>query len=101
LHKSLFKGFIAGSSVVNADAVFSNLTQKQVDALLVSYNHGYYRIPRKSSLSSIARNRRVARTTFEEHLRKAENKLVTNLIPYLRLFERTLQAGKSTVEERL
>jgi len=28
----------------------------------------------------------VSRTTFEEHLRKAENRVVTALIPYLQLF---------------
>lgn len=93
LRKSLFKGFIVNSSVVNVDAVFSVLTQKQINALLTSYDHGYYKLPRKSSLTTIAKKRRIARTTFEEHLRKAENKLVTNLVPYLRLFERTSREG--------
>ncbi len=94
LRKSLFKGFLVNSSAVNVDAVFSVLTQKQIDALLTSYDHGYYKLPRESSLTTIAKNRRIARTTFEEHLRKAENKLVTNLIPYLRLFERTSRGRK-------
>jgi hypothetical protein len=28
----------------------------------------------------------VSRSTYEEHLRKAENRIVGNLIPYLQLF---------------
>jgi hypothetical protein len=87
LRKSTFNGFLANSLAVNADAIFSSLTQKQIDALFISYDHGYYKIPRKASLTTITKNRRIPRTTFEEHLRKAENKLVTGLIPYLRLFE--------------
>ena len=87
LRKSTFNGFLANSLALNTDAVFSSLTQKQIDALFVSYDHGYYRIPRKASLTTIAKNRRIPRTTFEEHLRKAENKIVTGLMPYMRIFE--------------
>jgi len=81
-----FDGFIASSLTLTADALFSELTEKQMEALLTAYNHGYYRVPRKANIKTIAGKRRVPRTTFEEHLRKAENKLITGLIPYLQLF---------------
>jgi predicted DNA binding protein len=87
LLKSTFNGFLVNSLALNADAVFSNLTGKQREALLISYDHGYYKMPRKASLTAIAKTRRIPRTTFEEHLKKAENKIVAGLIPYLRLFE--------------
>jgi len=87
LRKVPFDGFIASSLTLTADALFSSLTEKQIDALLASFNSGYYNLPRKIPLTLIARKRRVPRTTFEEHLRKAENKLVAGLIPYLQLFK--------------
>jgi len=86
LRKVPFDGFIAGSLTLTADALFSGLTEKQIDALLTSFHNGYYNIPRKIPLTLIAKKKRAARTTFEEHLRKAENKIVTSLIPYLQLF---------------
>jgi hypothetical protein len=88
LRKVPFDGFIAGSLTLTADALFSDLTEKQTDALLSAAGNGYYRLPRKFPLTMIAKRKRVARTTFEEHLRKAENKIVTGLVPYLELFRR-------------
>ena len=106
LHKSPFTGFIANSLTMTAEAIFSDLTQKQLDALLTSHNKGYYRLPRKSNLTAIAHGRHIPRTSFEEHLRKAENKLITNLMPYLKLFEqipleKRKRFGKAHVEELL
>jgi len=89
LRKVPFDGFIAGSLTLTADALFSDLTEKQMDALMSAHSNGYYRLPRKLPLTMIAKKKRILRTAFEEHLRKAENKIVTGLIPYLQLFTRT------------
>jgi predicted DNA binding protein len=86
IRKVPFGGHIAGSLTLTADALFSGLTEKQVDALLNAYSHGYYRLPRSTDVQTMARNRRVPRTTFQEHLKKAENKLVASLVPYLTLY---------------
>lgn len=91
LSKLPFKGSIASSLALTTDLLFSQLTAKQTEALLTSYYRGYYKIPRTTSLASIAKNRHVPRTTFEEHLRKAENKLMRRLIPYLELSRKALQ----------
>jgi len=88
LRKVPFDGFIAGSLTLTADALFSDLTEKQMDALMSAHSNGYYRLPRKLPLTMIAKRKRVARTTFEEHLRKAENKIVNGLVPYLEMFRR-------------
>jgi len=73
---------------LTADALFSDLTEKQMDALLTAYSHGYYRLPRKSDIQTIASRKRVPRTTFQEHLKKAENKLVVSLVPYIQLYKK-------------
>jgi predicted DNA binding protein len=86
LHKVAFDGFIANSLTLTADALFSDLTRKQMDALLTAYGSGYYSLPRKANVKDIADKKRVPRTTYQEHLKKAENKLVASLIPYIQLF---------------
>jgi len=96
LRKNPFEGAIAGSVAITVNSLFANLTKKQIEALLTSYSMGYYQMPRKANASSIATARHVPRTTFEEHLKKAENKLVANLVPYLQLFQQSI--GKEIVE---
>jgi hypothetical protein len=88
VRKVPFDGFIASSLTLTADALFSHLTEKQIDALLTAYSHGYYRLPRKTDVQTIASKKRVPRTTFQEHLKKAENKLVSSVIPYIQLYKR-------------
>lgn len=86
LRKVPFDGFIASSLTLTADALFSDLTEKQIDALLTAYRHGYYNLPRDADVQTIAIKERVPRTTFQEHLKKAENKVVRGLVPYMQLF---------------
>lgn len=87
LRKVPFNGFLASSLTLTADALFSDLTDKQIDALLTAYGHGYYKLPRKTDVKTIASKKQVPRTTFQEHLKKAENKLVAALVPYIQLFK--------------
>jgi len=86
LRKVPFDGFIASSLTLTADALFSNLTEKQIEAMLTAYRHGYYNLPRNSDVQTIAAKEKVPRTTFQEHLKKAENKIVAALVPYIQLF---------------
>ena len=86
LRKVPFDGFIASSLTLTADALFSDLTEKQMDALLIAHKHGYYVLPRRADVQTIAAKEHVPRTTFQEHLKKAENKLVGALVPYMELF---------------
>lgn len=88
LRKVDFDGSIASSLTLTADVLFSELTEKQMDALLTAYSNGYYSLPRKANVKDIASRKRVSRTTYQEHLKKAENKLVASLVPYVQLFRR-------------
>ena len=98
LRKTDFDGFIAGSLNLTADALFSNLTGKQMDALLTAYGNGYYSLPRKANVQDIANKNKVSRTTYQEHLKKAENKLVASLIPYVQLFSRVSPEKRSGIK---
>lgn len=98
LRKVPFDGFIASSLTLTADALFSDLTEKQTDALLEAFSQGYYKLPRKADVKTIASKKRVPRTTFEEHLRKAENKLLTSLVPYIQLFRQTSEEKRKRLK---
>ncbi len=67
-------------------SLFADLTQKQIDAVLKAQRHGYYTTPRKATTENIADAVGVSRSTYEEHLRKAENRIMEALIPYLQLY---------------
>ena len=69
-----------------ANSLFADLTGKQMDAVLKAHRHGYYVSPRQITTDNIARGLGLSRSTFEEHLRKAENKLMASLVPYLQLY---------------
>jgi len=75
-------------------SLFAELTDKQKDALLDAHRYGYYNSPRKVGTEDVARAAGVSRSTYEEHLRKAENRVMDALIPYLQLYAR----GSKTVE---
>jgi len=69
-----------------------------MDALLTAYNSGYYRLPRRANVQTIAYRRHLPRTTFQEHLKKAENKLVASLVPYIQLFRKVPPDKRKTLE---
>ncbi len=86
LRKTSFDGFVASSLTMSADALFSGLTEKQMEAVLTAHRHGYYNLPRAADVKAIAAKKKVPRTTYQEHLMKAENKLMTALIPNIKLY---------------
>ena len=97
IRKKPFDGYIASSLTLTTDALFSGLTDKQVGALLTAYAQGYFRYPRGADLQTIASKENVSRTTFLEHLKKAENKIITALIPHIELFRRVPQERKDSM----
>ncbi|MFW9933350.1 MAG: helix-turn-helix domain-containing protein [Candidatus Thorarchaeota archaeon] len=98
LRKAPFDGYIASSLTLTTDALFSGLTDKQMDALLTAYRYGYFRFPRGADLQTIASKTDAGRTTFLEHLKKAENKLINALVPHLQLFRSIPQERKKTMD---
>jgi len=52
----------------------------------VALELGYYQVPKKMTTKELARKHKVPRTTFEEHLRKAESKVLLTLALYIILY---------------
>ncbi|WP_323174682.1 helix-turn-helix domain-containing protein [Natrialba sp. PRR66] len=76
---------IPHSMLAPVDQLFDGLTDRQLASLELALENGYYEQPRGTSLRELASQTSVARSTYEEHLRKAENKLMANAGTYLRL----------------
>ena len=86
------------SMLTPVDQLFEDVTDRQLAALRLALESGYYEQPRKTSLRELADRTSVARSTYEEHLRKAENKLLTNAGQFLRLVTATSTADPLDVE---
>lgn len=90
---------IPHSMLAPVGQLFEGMTDRQLAALRLALEHGYYEQPRKTSLRDLADRTIVARSTYEEHLRKAENKLLTNAGQFLRLLTATSSADPLGVAE--
>jgi len=83
VRKVSFGGTISSLNPLTRSSLFSALTEKQADALLTAYHNGYYQLPRKADVKAIAAKHKIPRTTFQDHLRKAECKVISTLIPQI------------------
>lgn len=72
--------------VVPTAALAHGMTAKQAESLLTAVESGYYSVPRKVGFGEVAKRLRVPRTTYEEHVRKAESKVMNAAAPYLSLY---------------
>ena len=73
------------SVVVSVANLFGGLTRKQLEAMVVALRNDYYRVPKRVTTDEIAERLGVPRTTYEDHLRKAEGKVLRAVAPYLEL----------------
>lgn len=73
------------SLLTPVDQLFGTLTDRQLAALQLALENGYFEQPRNCSIVDLAERTTVARATYEEHLRKAENKLLKNAGQFIRL----------------
>ncbi len=68
------------------DASFSpgspltKLTEKQREVLIAAHKFGYYDLPRRISSEQLAKKLGIGDSTLVEHLRKAEKRLIDNIL---------------------
>ncbi|MBW2976858.1 helix-turn-helix domain-containing protein [Candidatus Woesearchaeota archaeon] len=62
----------------------TNLTDKQAFAIECAYKYGYYMYPKKISIKELANKLKIPRTTLQNHLKKAESKIMNVIIEDLK-----------------
>jgi predicted DNA binding protein len=87
LKKQFHGDFAQNMFAVSLAELFRKLTEKQRRALVDAIENGYYSVPRHTTVGDLARAKGVPRTTFEEHLHKAESKVIQSVGTYLRLYD--------------
>jgi predicted DNA binding protein len=83
--KAVEEGSVKDNLVISAASILGDLTGNQAEALLLALDSGYYSIPKSITTEKVAARMGLPRTTFEEHLRKAESKVLLSVAPYVRL----------------
>lgn len=73
----------------------AGLTQRQLQALRLAIEGGYYDQPRRTTTEAIATRLGIGRTTFEEHLRKAQSRLFPRLGTLLNAHPGLTEAAKA------
>jgi predicted DNA binding protein len=71
-----------GAITVPVDEFLGTLTKKQLAAFIAAMQMGYYGMPKAATIDEIAAKQGMKRSTYEEHLRKAELKILQAVRPY-------------------
>src|SRR6266568_5098387 len=74
--------------LLSLGSLFGNLTEKQMKAMLAAVEGGYYEIPKRTTADELAAKLGQPRSTLEEHIRKAESKVVLAMAPYMMMYAR-------------
>src|SRR5438874_5940416 len=61
------------------------LTEKQARALLAAFEAGYYEFPRNVTTEDVSLSLGIARSTFEQHLNRAEHHVIRAMLPLVRM----------------
>lgn len=60
--------------------VLSALTERQRDAVIAAYHHGYYDYPKRISSEELSAKLKISKGTMMEHLRKAEGRILREIL---------------------
>lgn len=74
---------VSGSPLHRPDQFVPDLSPRQHEVLLAAWEQGYYEIPREVTTAELAESFDIDRRTVENHIRRAEQKLVDALGEYL------------------
>ncbi|WP_231753960.1 helix-turn-helix domain-containing protein [Natronomonas sp. CBA1123] len=69
-----------GSYTPDRQDTLSELTERQLEVFRKAVELGYYEIPRKATHEDIAERLECAPSTVDEHLRKAESRVLRTLV---------------------
>ena len=71
--------------IIPTATLLTDLTAKQLEILCDAFALGYFNHPAKIGVDELAKRAGLSRSTYSEHLRKAESKVLSNIYPVIRL----------------
>jgi predicted DNA binding protein len=83
--KSLDHVDLMNNMGVGPGLLLEGLTDKQAYVLTTAYESGLFDVPARARMDRVADRVGLSRSTFGEHLRKAELEVLKNLYPFLKL----------------
>ncbi len=76
---------VADDMILTTSTLFAGLTDKQVNVLASAVAAGYFREAADTGLDVLAKRAGLSRSTYAEHLRKAQHKMFENLCPLIQM----------------
>lgn len=70
---------------LSSSSLFNGLTEKQLSALADAFSQGYFDEPKQVDMDHLAERAGVSRSTYSEHLRKAEARIISNIAPLIKM----------------
>src|SRR6267143_2438508 len=86
-------GRLGARGSLSSPLFLPKLTEKQARALLAAFEAGYYEFPRNITTEDVSVSLGIARSTFEQHLNRAEHHVIRAMIPLVRM-----RSGRPPVE---
>ncbi|MEM0141096.1 MAG: helix-turn-helix domain-containing protein [Thermoplasmatales archaeon] len=83
-------GNFRDSFFIRLSDLFGKMTESQIRSLQLAIRAGYFSIPRREDLDGISKTLGISKSTAEEHLNRARNKLMSSIEPYLDLYISTI-----------
>ncbi len=101
----LSKRAVASGSAVGealrSPLFLTRLTAKQARALEAAFDAGYYNTPRRAAAEEVSQALGISRSTFQEHLQRAEQHVVRAMLPLVRIRAAGEGASSGPAEEAL
>jgi predicted DNA binding protein len=79
--------FFQTTGFMKFKTIFEQLTPRQREVFEIACKAGYYNTPKRITLTELAQTLGLSESTFREHLRKAESKLLPTFTEVLKLFK--------------
>jgi predicted DNA binding protein len=79
-HVGKVEGITMRQAVYERGELLSILTEKQREALVTAHRYGYYEYPRRMNSTKLAEKVDISKPTLVQHLRKAEGRLMDELL---------------------
>ena len=78
-------GRLGDRGALSSPLFLPKLTEKQARALLAAFDAGYYEFPRNATTEDVSLSLGIARSTFEQHLNRAEHHVIQAMLPLVRM----------------